>query len=385
MIKKIFPILALSIFASMLGVGIISPLLPFYSETLGANDLWIGIIFASFFVSRSLVTPFISRLADRGGRKRLLAIGLLSSALISLGYIWADSPIQLAAVRLLHGVASSLIQPIAQAYIGDTAPQGEEGKWMGYYNTAFFTGFGAGPLMGGVLTDHFGLTVAFSVMGGLNLLAFLVALLLPEVRSKIAGSAQTSFREMTASPMVKGLLSYQWSFAFGRGTFSSYLPIFAGIILGLSPSLIGILLALSILLMSLLQAYGGTIADRFSRRSLAIIGSLVAAGSLALIPLSSSFWHLLVICAIGGIGGAMSMPAASALSVEEGRRFGMGSTMVIIVMAFSVGMGTGPLLAGVIADLADINWVFYCGAAVGVVGTILFAYFSRPERPVPGR
>ena len=381
MIKKVFPVLALAIFSSMLGVGIISPLLPLYSEKLGATDIWIGIIFASFFISRTIITPTIGRLADRRGRKLLLSIGLLGSAIISLGYIWADSPSQLTLVRLIHGVVSGMIQPIAQAYVGDISPEGEEGKWMGYYNTAFFSGFGCGPLMGGALTDHFGMVFSFSAMGGLNLLAFLVvAFLLPEIRhTKTAVSPQPSFKEMSASGMMKGIFSFQLAFAFGRGTFSTFLPIFAGIYLGLSPTLIGILIAVNILLMSLLQTYGGNIADRFSRRALTVIGSFASAASLALIPLGGNFWQLLVICAFGGIGGAIASPAASALSVGEGRRFGMGRTMAILAMAFSIGMGVGPLLGGVISDFVNINSVFYFGAIAGLIGTILFIWFGRSK------
>jgi MFS family permease len=378
MIKKVFPVLALAIFASMLGVGIIVPLLPLYAENLGATGIWIGIIFASFSISRAIITPIVGRLSDRGGRKLLLSIGLLSSSIISLGYI-SNSVGGLTLVRLLHGAASGMIQPVAQAYIGDISPKGEEGKWMGYFNAAFFTGFGCGPLMGGVLTDHFGKNVSFFAMGGLNLLAFLiVAFLLSEIKpKKMAASPHPSFKEMSASGMVKGLFSFQLAFSLGRGTFSTFLPIFAGIYIGLSPTLIGILVAVNILLMALLQTYGGNIADRFNRTALVAISSLVNAASLALIPLGGNFWQLLGICALGGISGAIATPAASALSVDEGRRFGMGSTMAMLAMAFSIGMGVGPLMGGVIADFVDINSVFYFGASVGVIGTGLFIWFAR--------
>ena len=174
MIKNAFPILALSIFSSMLGVGIVAPLLPLYAENLGATGIWIGIIFASFSISRTIIMPIVGWLSDRRGRKLFLCIGLLSYAIVSLGYIWADSVSQLTLVRLINGATAGMILPIAQAYVGDISPEGEEGKWMGYFNAAFFTGFGFGPLLGGVLTDHFGMNVAFSTMGGLNLLAFLI-------------------------------------------------------------------------------------------------------------------------------------------------------------------------------------------------------------------
>jgi DHA1 family multidrug resistance protein-like MFS transporter len=378
MIKKVFPVLALSIFASMLGIGIIVPLLPLYAENLGATGIWLGVIFAGFSIARTVTTPIAGRLSDRRGRKLLLSIGLLGSAVISLGYM-SDSLWGLTLVRFLHGAAAGMIQPIAQAYIGDISPKGEEGKWMGYFYAAFFAGFGCGPLMGGLLTDHFGMNVSFFAMGGFNLLAFLiVALLLPETgRRKMAAAPLASLKEMSASGTVKGLFSFQMGFSLGRGIFATFLPIFAGIHIGLSPTLIGILVAVNILLMSVLQIYGGNIADRLNRRALLTVSSLGLAASLGLIPLCSDFWQLLGICALGGISGAMSTPAASALGVEEGRKFGMGSTIAILAMAFSLGMGIGPLLGGVIHDYIDVNAVFYFAATVGFIGTVLFIWFAR--------
>lgn len=379
MLKQVFPILALSIFSSMLGAGIIAPLLPLYAESLGASGIWLGIISASFFISGAIATPFIGRLSDQRGRKLFIATGLALYTLVSLGYIWAGSVEQLALVRLLQGAAFGMITPIAQAYIGDISPEGEEGKWMGYFNASFFTGFGFGPLMGGALAEHFGMSAAFYFMGGLNLIAFLlVTLLLPESKQrKMAGSPILSLREMSISGMVRGLASYRFSFALGRGAFATFLPIFAAAYLGLSTTLIGILLAVNILLMSTLQAYSGRIADRISRRGLVILGSSINLSYLALIPLASNFWYLLGICAFGGLGTAISIPAASALTVEEGRKYGMGSTLAIFTMAMSVGMALGPVLSGVIVDAADINSVFFFGAGVALVGTIFFIWFTR--------
>jgi len=379
MIKKTFPILALCVFSSMLGVGIIAPLLPLYAESMGASGIWLGIIFAGFSISRAVFLPIIGRLSDRSGRKLFICTGLFIYAVISLGYIWADTISQLTLVRLVHGAAAGMIMPIAQAYVGDISPEGEEGKWMGFFQTAFLAGFGFGPLMGGVLTEHFGMSTAFYTMGGLNLLGFLAAtLFLPEIRQrKMATNRRLSLREMGISGMVQGLFSFRLSFALGRGAFSCFLPIFAAIYLGLSPALIGMLLASNILLMAVLQVYSGSIADRFNRRALVILGSLVNLTYLVLIPLAGNFWQLLGLSILGGLGGAISLPAASALMVDEGRKFGMGSTIAIITMAMSIGMAAGPLLGGVVADFANINSVFYFAAAMGLAGTSLFIWLTR--------
>jgi len=385
MIKKAFPVLALSVFSSMLGAGIIAPLLPLYAENLGASGIWIGIIFSSFSITRAIFMPLFGWLSDRNGRKFFICMGLLSYSVVSLGYIWADGVVRLTLVRLLHGTAGGMIFPIAQAYVGDISPVDEEGRWMGYFNAAFLLGFGFGPLMGGAVTEHFGMNVAFSAMGGLNLLAFLIAaLFLPDSkRGKMRAGHVSSFRQMSTSGTSRGLFCYRLAFALGRGTFTAFLPIFAGLSVGLSPGLIGTVLGVNILLMSLFQVCAGRIADRLSRRLLVVIGGLILVPFLAFIPSTRSFWQLLGLCALGGLGGAVSLSAASALMVEEGRRFGMGSAAAMFTVAMSIGMAIGPILSGLIVDLSGVEWAFYLATILTFAGTVLFAWFSRnhPQEP----
>ncbi len=381
MIKRVFPILALSIFSSMLGAGIVIPLLPLYAESMGASGIWLGAIFAGFSISRTIVTPIFGRLSDRSGRKPFICIGLFFYALISLGFIWADSVSQLVLIRLVHGVAGGMILPIAQAYVGDISPEGEEGKWMGYSNAAFFSGFGFGPLMGGVLTEHLGMDVAFFTMGGLNLLAFFIAVFfLPEIsRQKLSASPPLSFKEMSQSGTMVGLFSFRLTLTFGRASFFTFLPVFAATGLGLRPNLIGVLLAVYLLLSSLLGIPAGRIADRFSRRFLVVLGCLISFIYLALVPLAHNFWQLLALCVLGSLGGSIALPAASALTVEEGRKYGMGSAIAVFTVALSIGMAVGPILSGAIVDFTSINSAFYLGAVMALVGAGLFVWFTRSK------
>ena len=379
MIKKAFPVLGLSIFASMLGVGIVAPLLPLYAEKMGATGLWIGMIFAGFSISRAIVMPLAGKFSDRSGRKAFLGVGLVTYAVISLGYIWADDPFQLTLVRMIQGIAAGLVIPIAQAYVGDLSPEAEEGRWQGYFNAAFFSGFGFGPLMGGALTDHFGMNIAFYTMGLLNLVGFFtVILFLPEsVPVKEKSRFQPSFRKIGRSAVIKGLLGFRLAFSMGRGAFAGFLPIFAGVTLSMSATRIGILIAVNILVMALFQPLGGRVADRVNRRFLVVAGGGANIAFLGLIPWCQDFWELLALCLLGSLGGSVSIPAASAMIVEEGRRFGMGSTMAIFGVAFSIGMAVGPIVGGVIADLVNIKTVFYFGAFMGLLGTGLFLGYTR--------
>lgn len=379
MIRRVFPVLALAIFSSMLGAGIVVPLLPLYAEGMGATGLWLGLIFASFAISRTLVTPFFGRLSDRKGRKLLLVIGLFTYALISFTYVLATEVYQLVLVRLVHGVSGAMILPIAQAYIGDLSPEGEEGKWMGYSNAAFFSGFGFGPLMGGMLAAQWGMDLAFITMGVFNLIAFFIAIILLP-RSDLRKSATAlpfSFMDMRRSSTMVGLFSFRLAIALGRSSFFTFLPLLAATRLGLPADLIGLLIAVHVLLMSILGIVGGRMADIFNRRVLVGIGSIVIFAYLFLVPLAPGFGPLLALCILGSIGSAIATPPVMALTVEEGRKYGMGSAIAAITMAMSIGMAVGPIMTGAIVDFIDINAAFYFSAGLALVGVALFMWFTR--------
>ena len=111
MIRRAFPSIALISFSTLLGTGIIIPLIPIYATTLGATGMDIGIILAGYSISRVVALPIISRLSDRYGRKPFILTGLLFYTVLSLGYIFAASVPQLILVRVLHGIAAGMTTP----------------------------------------------------------------------------------------------------------------------------------------------------------------------------------------------------------------------------------------------------------------------------------
>ena len=377
--KTIFFILSLSIFSSMLGVGIISPLLPVYAKTLGATGIQLGIIFAGFSIARAISMPVIGKTSDRYGRKIFICIGLFIYAIMSVGYALSKTAFHLGTVRFLQGFAAGMIMPIATAYIGDIAPKGQEGTYMGYFYVAFFLGFGSGPLIGGFLSDYFGMKSAFYTMGGFNFIAFIFAFsLLPKTeihrqRNRTPISYTTMVKE---SETIKGLFVFRFTNALARGIFSCFLPIFAGIKLGLSGSEIGILISIGFLLNGIFQAPGGRLADRFSRRHLVMLGIIVDILCLSLIPLTKNFYQLLTICIVSSTARAFCLPSATAMIASEGRKYGMGSSMGIFNMAMSLGMAGGPLIGGLVTDTIGVKFSFYFAAMVELLGILFFAIFT---------
>ncbi len=379
LIKKVFPVLAAAIFSAMLGMGAVTPLLPLYAQNMGASGTIMGIIFAAYGISNTVLTPVMGSLSDRKGRRLLICLGLFVFSTLSLGYIFATNPLHLVLTRVVQGVAGAMVIPTSLAYIGDISPAGEEGKWMGYANAAFFSGFGVGPLLGGVLSERWGMNYCFYTLGGLCFLSFLlVVFFLPDNKPKrMAGKGGLSLRDMSASNPIKGVATIRLVQTFARASIMTFLPFFAATYAGLDSALIGVLVSVDMLFTTLLAAPAGRLSDRFNRNAIVILGNVIFLTSVAVIPLTHNFWQLLLLSVPRGAGTAISMNSAQAITVTEGRKFGMGSTMAIVMMAEGLGVALGPILSGVISDMTSVHSVFILGAVLGIVGTVLFSLFSR--------
>jgi len=401
LIKRVFPIVALCTFAGMLGMGIISPLMPVYAREFGASGVWLGVLLASYSISRAVFMPYVGRLSDKHGRKLILGSGLIFYAIMSIAYMWAGDLYLLLAARIIHGAAGGMIIPVAKAYVGELAPEGEEGTWMGYYNTAFFAGIGGGPFLGGFLYDFFkdspplfgrlngGMVASFGLMGLLNLISALaVFTALPEFFKKGKARPRPSFRKMAQSPSFMGLMSIQGIEHMGRTAFFAFIPVYAGLTLGIPTGQVGVLLTVHVMLSAVLQAPMGKVTDRIrakvSRRTLIIYGGGVIVVYMLLAPLMQTFWQLLIIAIVAGLTASVMTPATSALSVGEGRKYGMASVMGVSSVAISAGQALGPLLGGVVAQFAGgAGSVFFFAAFMVAAGIALFGWFTRKTTAGP--
>jgi MFS family permease len=370
--NRIFDVLFISVFTAMLGLGIVSPLMPIYAESLGASGIWLGVIFAGFSISRGIFMPIIGRISDRKGRKVFILSGLLIYTIVSIAYIQAGNVYALTLIRIVHGFASAMVIPIAMAYVGEISPEGEEGRYMGSFTASFFLGMGFGPLIGGILEDSFSMVTAFYAMAVLSALSLVVCFLfLPETdRFKLKHKSRDVFKEILRNSVFKAVMLFRGINAYGRATLLSFLPVLATEVL--TSSQIGAILATNILLTAFLQKPFGILADRYDRPLMIVIGMALASASLLLIPTLTDFFQFFLVAIALGLGGGLAMPAASAIVVTAGRNAGQGSTMGIFNTAMSAGMIAAPLVSGIIMDLFSINDVFYFAGVISLAGMVLF-------------
>ena len=379
---NIFLTLFFSIFVAVTGVGIVIPLLPVYAHNLGASGLYISLIFGSFSISRTLLLPYFGRMSDRRGRKPYIVFGLLSYAVVSLGFMMASSVETLIFLRFFQGIASAMVMPVAQAYVGDITPEGKEGVYMGFFSMSMFAGMSLGPFMGGVINSSYGLDAAFAGMGILAMAAFLLSsLFLPPVdqeKSTRIKKKPDSWKIIMANKVVLGLASLRFAYTTCVGVIWCFLPLFMTIRFKLGSSASGTLVMLMVLVGAIFHAPFGYFADRVNKIMLMVVGSVIIILSMLSFGLADGFNDLLFSVTAFGIGGGISLPALSAMAVTEGKKMvALGSVMSILTMAHSMGMLVGSLIAGLTMDYVDLSQAFPMGAVIMLFGTIFMLWCMK--------
>jgi MFS family permease len=374
---KIFGTLFVSIFSVILGVGIVTPLLPVFAHELGAGGFCIGMIFGSFSLSRTFFLPVFGHLSDAKGRKPFILCGLFSYALISIAFMYVHDPYLLIVCRFFQGIASAMILPVVQAYVGEMTPKGQEGFQMAAFNISMFSSLSIGPILGGYIQDKWSLQSAFAVMGILAFVSFFAALVfLPSTQNELyrkKRQEKVSWRYLIKNNTIIGLFSYRFAYTTCIGIIWGFLPVYADANFHLSHSEIGILIMLGVFISGVFHVPMGYLADRVDRNIMIILGGAIVALSIFSMELAYNYWGLFAINCLFGIGGGISMPAATASAVIHGKKLHvMGSVMAFLTMGHSLGMMCGALLAGIIMEFHRLQTSFYVGGWIMIASLIIY-------------
>lgn len=390
MTSRPFIVLGMSMFLATLGLGMVTPILPVYAKSLGATGAQVGLTFSAFAITQLFISPWSGRIADRFGRKPFLLLGLVTYFVTAIGWLFANSIEVVIAFRALSGVGSALIFSMAAAYVGDLAPRGFEGRYMGAFGVFDFLGFGFGPLIAGIIRDQSDIETVFLFMAGVFAVSsFAVFILLPKrVRRLEAGSGLAQPEDEQDAPRgpapwgtvlrnryVQGLFAIRVAASGSLGASFSFIAVFMEEDLLVSSTMVGLALAAQQIVGGLLQPAMGVVADRIPRRPMIVAGAaLLAVGALTPV-LIASYWPIFFAYLIGiGAGSATVGVASRAIEVDVGRGLGMATIMSLNSTAFATGILVGSLGGGLIAEIGSTQDAFLSAFGAIVIGTLVFAW-----------
>ena len=347
------------------GIGLTLPILPrLLAEVAHTNDLgWrFGDFLSLYALMQFVCSPILGSFSDRIGRRPVL---LLSLAGATVDYVlMAVAPwLSLLFVgRALAGVTGAS-QAVATAYITDVTAEDQRAHRFGLLNACQGIGFIAGPLLGGILGEHW-VRAPFIAAAALNAVTFLVTLcVLREPRR----TRTASLPSVPLNPFA----AFRWAFPL-----PGLLPLLLMFIVisligqvggtlwilygtdryGWSPLMLGASLACFGLLHAFAQAFiAGRLTQRWGERAAMLTGVIADASALMLIAFANRGWMPFALMPLFCLG-AIGLPALQSLLSKQVDEGSQGKLQGVLASLLSLTSIFGPVGISDIYFATRTNW-----------------------------
>ncbi|GMA15603.1 MFS transporter [Deinococcus metallilatus] len=389
-------------FLFSVGISLVFPVLPFivmeYVPQVSQQAAVIGWLAASFALLSFFSAPVMGALSDAYGRRPVLMLSLLGSAVGYLLFGIGGSLWMLFLGRGIDGLTAGGISALF-GYVADTTPEEERGKTFGQIGAVFGAGFIVGPAIGGLLS-HLSLSApmfAAAAVCVLNLLwgyFILPESLAPERRSKQFDAAHlnpfTQLRGALAFPLVRRLVTVSVLFILPFSLMQLALSLLARDTLGWGPGqvsttfiVVGVcdILGQGVLLPHLLRWLGE---KRVATMALGMgVVGMTCLALLPLLPLTALLYTSVLLFSLGeGIFNATlgAMISVATPADAQGRVQGGAQAFG------SLAQVAGPLAGGQLYSRFGPTATFGTGAALVALALVLLTgsrvQASRPQEAV---
>ena len=278
------------------GDGLYAYLLPVYmSNTLGANSVQIGILYALLSLSAALTLLISGTFADRYDRKKIMIAGWLAWLPVPLIFSSAGNWIGMIPGMIMWGFW--LGQPAGTAYIVTAADPSTLTLTFTTMSAAWSIGYIFSPALGGFLSGNIGMKPVFYMA---FILYSLACLTLFFIKSQRAKNIQTgtendySFKELLKTRKLLIMTIFFAVLMFVLTMFRPFIPTFVADVYKLGDFEVGVLGSISFASSAVLSLVLGRLGDR-SRKSYPLaLSAILTSVSTVLLLLSGSFAILAV-------------------------------------------------------------------------------------------
>ncbi|MGR9171954.1 TCR/Tet family MFS transporter [Rhizobium sp. KDH_Rht_773_N] len=378
------------------GIGLIFPILPrLLQEVMRTPDIAfaVGIMTALYAAMQFVFAPVLGALSDSIGRRPVLLLSLAGAAVNYAIMAFAPSLPLLLAGRAVAGLTSANMS-VASAYITDISPEDQRARRFGLFNAMFGAGFIVGPVLGGLLGDHW-LRLPFIVAAVLNGANLLLALfLLPESRAPSRRRIELSalnplgpFKRLVSMKALLPVVLVYFVFSAAGESYGTCWALWGFDTFGWNGLRIGLSLGAFGICQTLCQALlPGPATRLLGERWSVLTGIASACLALLVMAFASRGWMIFAIMPVFTLVG-IGNPAFQALAtkkVEAGRQ---GELQGLIASTISLASVIAPLGFSSLYFVVRENWpggIWLSVIALYAVAVPLVLVSTRGDRMAPG-
>ena len=370
----------------MMMMGMLAPVLSLYAKSFGVAEWAVGLLITVFGVGRLLMDLPAGLIAERYGRRLLVWLGPGVVGIASLGAALSDDFWLLVVFRFVQGLGSGAYMTVASVVCADLAAPGQRGRIMALYQTALLVGAGLGPVVGGLLAQHFGYQSPFWLSLAIGMSAATYAFFcFDETKRPSQGGAHhdhsfRSFLPLLSRPAIAvGLLVNFGVFMTRAAGQWQFLPLAANQRFGFDPGSIGMAITTMTLANLAVLPFTGRLVDRFGTVRCVVGASFLTVAALALAALGAQSWMFWAAMIVLGVATGLQGPAIATYAVDHAPDGRFGPAMGLLRFAGDVGFVVGPLALGAAVDLTGIGYsgAILLNAGMVVMSAVLFMIWGR--------
>ncbi len=367
----------------MLGFSTFAALLPSFREAWQLSNTNAGWISAIFFAGYTLAVPVLVGLTDRVDPKRIYLLSAALAAVANLGFaIFAEGFWSAMVFRGLAGIGLAGTYMPGLKALSDHIPAEQQSRAVAFYTSSFGIGAALSFPVASLLAEGAGWRWAFAVPGAAAVLAGLLLLaVMPRSAPHHLRAPDTALLDFRPVLRNRSALAYTLCYTvhnwelFGFRSWIVAFLVFAGgggAGLLLDPTMIA---AIVILLGMPTSVLGNELSIRFGRRRTVALVMGASALICFVIGFASALPYLVVVllCVLQGFtvsGESASVTAGALGSAAPGYR---GATMAMHSTLGFTGSFFGPLVFGLVLDLAGGESVLAWGLAFAHMGVVMLA------------
>ena len=380
--------LFLIVFSNLLGFGIIIPLLPYYAENFGANPNEVTLLMASYSLMQLIFSPILGRISDIYGRKKILILCLIGSAIsYFLLYLATNFALVLFA-RSVAGIFGSTTA-IANAYVTETTSSENRSKGMGLIGAAFGLGLVFGPVIGGYFgggdINNIDYKTPFIFAFVVAIISFILAyfmLIEPKKRNKqfISMNFLDSFKDLLnlfKIPALLFLITISFLVTFSFAGFETTFALWTERAMNWASRQTGYAFTFTALLVALIQGvFIGKLTKKFGELKLLITSCFLMLLGLFFITLSvQDLFYLTIALSILGISVGLGNPSLNSLLSKNLNKNIIGTSFGVAQSVGSLARILSPLAMGNLFYFFGKNSPYSVGAFLMFISLLIFFYY----------
>ena len=320
---------------------------PLFIKNLGATTFEIGLVYSISGLGTAFLAIPGGLLSDKIGQKIVIIISLILCAISSFLFTLSNTWVILIPLMLIFRSSQSLNLPARNAFISDNTDHNNRAGIFGIMELGFPIGGALGPLLGGVLVDIMGWNFTFYMVTVVSLLSIVPIYFLQESKSNsqlINVTTKDKIQTFRSSFLFFGI---SLMIATSFGVVEPLIPLYLTQNFGTSPTNVGLFFSVTYLAF-LTQIFAGSIADKFGKKRILLLSSIILSPLFLFASIADSYLQLMIIFSLLYLSWSATMPSSMALLIEKIPENSRGLALGIRLTGVRLGFTIGPLLGSLI-------------------------------------